>query len=262
MLRPSRAEACARCGDGVANQEKATKEMVEFALIAGANVLSHPPFQGAVTPETVETPYGAAEVFVGRGYALVLRHGRDGAIAPQMINHRANIAALKKLGVTACLSYCSVGSLRAEMGPGDLVVASDYINLAPILTYFEREPRFVAPTVSERLREALLASLAEVGERAHREGVYYQSIGPRLETKAEVKMLAQFADVVGMTWGHEATLCCELGIETACLCSIDNMAHGLDAADSSTLGDEINREKAKKAGRFGAIAESVIARLT
>ena len=58
-------------------------------------------------------------------------------------------------------------------------------------------------------------------------GVYAQTKGPRLETKAEVRMLSDYADVVGMTIASEATLACELGVGYAAVCSVDNLAHGL-----------------------------------
>ena len=79
--------------------------------------------------------------------------------------------------------------------------------------------------------------------RVRESGVYAQMKGPRLETKAEVRMLAHFADIVGMTVASEATLACELGLKYAAICSVDNLANGLS---KSRLDFEDVKDNAKK----------------
>ena len=89
-----------------------------------------------------------------------------------------------------------------------------------------------APSVSASVRNLLIDAAREVVERFKgvglvKEGVYVNTKGPRFETKAEIRFMATYADVIGMTGAHEATLSGELGIPYAMLCVVDNMAHGL-----------------------------------
>jgi len=84
----------------------------------------------------------------------------------------------------------------------------------------------VTPEISSKLRNVLIDVLKKLGYRFKNKGTYFQTRGPRFETKAEIRMIKKFADVVGMTMAHEATLARELGLEYASLCSIDNYANG------------------------------------
>jgi 5'-methylthioadenosine phosphorylase len=142
---------------------------------------------------------------------------------------------------------------------GTLVVPDDFINLAPVLTFFDGEIEHVTPTLSADLRRSLARALERLGEPFVAGGVYCQTVGPRLETRAEVRMLAQFADVVGMTFGHEATLCNEAAVPVAALCSVQNLAHGL-AADVPLRAEDILRGKAADAPRLAAVARALLAR--
>lgn len=229
---------------------------MSLAFIAGSNLLEHPPFHGAAT-ERVETPFGDAIVYRGHDWALVLRHGPEGIISPHRINHQANVDALRRLGFRRIVSFCSVGGLKPDVAPpGMLLVPDDFINLAPVYTFYDEDPPYATPLLSEALRAEIVAALTRLGETFVDGGVYWQSPGPRLETRAEVRLIAQFADVVGMTFGHEATLCAEAGIEVAAVCSIDNPAHGLSAAPLHA--SDILRRKAEQGGRFAAIADELL----
>jgi 5'-methylthioadenosine phosphorylase len=228
-----------------------------LAFIAGSNLLEHPPFHGA-RGEAVATPFGEAVAYRGDGCVLVLRHGPEGIIAPHRINHHANIDAFRRLGCRRVVSFCSVGGLRPDRAPtGTLLVPDDYINLWPVLTFHDEDPQYATPLLSETLRRELVEVLADLGERFVDGGVYFQTVGPRLETRAEVWLIARDADVVGMTFGHEATLCAEAGLEVAAVCSIDNPAHGLAA--EPLHASEILRRKAEQGRRFAAIAAALVA---
>jgi len=100
----------------------------------------------------------------------------------------------------------------------------------------------VAPILSETLRERLIEAAKKAGIGIHDGGIYWQSRGPRLETRAEVRVIQAFADVVGMTMGDEAVVAQELNLAYASLCSVDNYAHGLTA---SPLTEEEIRQGAK-----------------
>ncbi len=228
-----------------------------IGFTAGGSLLEHPPFAG-VEAEVLDTPYGSTAVYRDAGWCLILRHGARGDIPPHRVNHRAHIDCLHRLGCERVVAFCSVGSLRPDLPPGMLVVPHDFINHAPVLTFYDEDPRHVTPVLSDDLRAMLGRVLRAAGEDYVEGGVYYQTIGPRLETRAEVRMIAQFADVVGMTFGHEATLCNEAGLEVAALCSVDNFGHGLGGGAPLRAAD-ISRAKRRRTAHFVAVATELIA---
>lgn len=93
------------------------------------------------------------------------------------------------------------------------------------------------------MRKILAEKAAGTGLYVENSGVYFQTRGPRLETRAEIRMLAGFADVVGMTMGDEATAAAEAGIEYAAICSVDNYANGI--MDAVISQEEIDRLSSK-----------------
>jgi 5'-methylthioadenosine phosphorylase len=155
------------------------------------------------------------------------RHGLDGNTPPHGINHKANMKALADLNVEFIVGVSSVGSLKPEISPGCLFVPSDYINLSQIPTFFDDRCVHVTPGLDEELMLTLSQKCRELGVKVVGGGVYVQTQGPRLETKAEIKIFAGFGDVVGMTMASEATLAREVSLRYASLCSVDNYAHGL-----------------------------------
>ncbi|TVR51842.1 MAG: purine phosphorylase [Puniceicoccaceae bacterium] len=204
------------------------------ALISGTSIAKSGFFSGWETVE-VETPHGAVTL-LRRGEAVVLnRHGFGRHLPPHSINHRANIAALKQLGCDTVVSLNSVGSLRPDLPPGSLVSCEDYVSFHPA-TYFDDRPMAMAPVLSNALIPALVAAHEDpilTGK------VYIQTRGPRFETRAEVRVLRSWGDVVGMTLAHEADLCQEIGLACNSLCVVDNFAHGLEGAQP--LGPEAFR---------------------
>ena len=168
--------------------------------------------------ESVETPWGAPsdQLLTGNvgGIECVFlpRHGRGHRIGPSQLNFRANIDALKRLGVTDLISISAVGSLREDMAPGDFVIADQFIDRT-----FAREPSFfgeglvahvsMADPVCPRL-SGLAASAAEnAGASVHRGGTYVAVEGPQFSTRAESHLFRQWgADIIGMTAMPEARL--------------------------------------------------------
>lgn len=169
----------------------------------------------------IPTPFGQAEVYCG-DFALVLRH--QYGLPPHRINYTACMAALAILGVDRVISVGSAGSLRRGIRPGTLLIPSDYISVAEIPSIHDHAIDHVRPNIDE----SVAADLARIVPEAQKGGVYVQTRGPRIETVAEVRALAQFADIVGMTVASEATLAHELDMRFAALCTVDNYAHGLD----------------------------------
>ena len=198
--------------------------------------------------EVVHTPYGSSELLCGE-IAILLRHQRG--LPPHRINYRAHIAALAICGVDRLLSIGSGGALKSEIPVGSLLIPTDYISLADIPSIHEHAIEHVCPELDLPLSRALKETIPE----ARLGGIYIQTRGPRIETKAEVQVLARIADVVGMTVASEATVARELGIPCAALCTIDNLAHGLG-------GDLLTYEHILEASRaHSKRTEAVIRRI-
>ena len=207
---------------------------IRLGIIGGSGLSQANLFAGAESRE-METPHGppSGPLEIGE-VAFLARHGTDHRIPPHRINHRANLWAMKEAGVPAIVATSSSGSLHPEIAPGTLVVPDDYVSFCAIPTYFNDEVRHITPSLDEALRARLIKAARHQGARVQDGGVYVQTQGPRLETKAEIRVLRRFGDVVGMTMAAEATLAQELDLPYASLCTVDNYAHGV-AKESPTF---------------------------
>lgn len=166
------------------------------------------------------TPYGNADLLCG-GIVILMRHqyGRP----PHRINYQANLAAMAIAGVDRIVAFGSSGSLKKEIPPGTVLIPTDYISITDIPSIHDHAIEHVRP----ELTRAFAEKLAHTVPKARLGGIYVQTRGPRIETVAEVEALAGIADIVGMTVASEATLACELGMDFAALCTVDNYANGL-----------------------------------
>jgi 5'-methylthioadenosine phosphorylase len=167
----------------------------------------------------VETPWGAASDAIlcgeldGVPVAFLPRHGRGHVQTPSSINYRANIDALKRLGVTDVISVSAVGSFREEMAPGDFVIVDQFIDRT-----VAREKSFFGPgcvahvsvahPVCPRLGDALEAACRGVGITTHRGGTYLVMEGPQFSSLAESRLYREVwgCHVIGMTNMPEAKL--------------------------------------------------------
>ncbi len=212
-----------------------------------------------VNPVKVSTNFGKVTVLESDDIVFLPRHGMEDSVPPHRINYRANLSAFKKKGIARIVGVNSVGSLKPEIPPKTLVIPHDYINLWGIQTLFDGEIRHIIPGLDEDLRQLIIS----VGEKRKIEvtdgGIYIQTTGPRLETRAEIHLLKNFGDVVGMTMANEATLAQELSIPYASICSVDNYCHGISEpplkADDILRTARSNMERAK--GLVLAIIEEV-----
>lgn len=190
------------------------------------------------------------ESFNKKGAVFLQRHGKGSCVPPHKINHRENILSLKKSGCEAIIGVNSVGSLKKEIAPGSIVIPDDYINLKNIQTYYDLEVKHITPGLDENLRQEIIDAAGKINAAVVENGVYIQTIGPRLETKAEINMLKNYGDVVGMTMANEATLARELGLKYASICSVDNYAHGISKEEVTfeniCAAQKKNREKIVK----------------
>ncbi len=192
----------------------------------------------------------------GKRFAFLRRHGPEGKIPPHRINHRANVEALISSGIRKIIGVNSVGSLKREIPPGSMVVPHDFLCPWSVLTFFDDRAFHVLPSLDEGLRRALIEACKRNGFPVFEKGIYVQTIGPRLETKAEVLFLSKLGgDVVGMTMAHEATLCCERGIPYASLCTVDNYAHGI--GEEALSQDKIKEMAQKNAEKVTKVLEEL-----
>jgi 5'-methylthioadenosine phosphorylase len=177
----------------------------------------------------IKTSFGEALVMESDEMVFILRHGSDPAeyILPHLINYRANLQAMKDLGVTEIIGINSTGSLKKDLPPGEIIIPDDFITLTATPTIHHNKAVHITPTLHEGTRQKLIAAAQNAGIPAIEKGVYWQVTGPRLETRAEIRMMSAFADVVGMTMANEAILAQEMNIPYASVCSIDNFGNGL-----------------------------------
>lgn len=220
-------------------------------------------------PATLKSPFGAPSAkpepirVEGREGWFLARHGRPHRIPPHMINYRANIFVLRKLGVQGVIGVNAVGGIADGMGAGDLVLPDQLIDYTwgrahtftdtgtAALQHVEFGQPFGGP-----LRQAVLAAAGSAGEKLHDGGVYGATQGPRLETDAEIRRLARDGcDLVGMTGMPEAGLAREAGLEYVSICVVANRAAGLEEMPVSI--EEIHRVLAGSMQRVGAIIRKV-----
>ena len=173
--------------------------------------------------------FGQTTVFLTEKTALILRHGNDPRkyILPHAINYRANIQALKDIGVKEIVSINSTGSLKRSLRPGMIVIPDDFLTLTATPTVFQNRSVHITPALSEDVRAKIIKAAQRIDLKVKKKGTYWQTQGPRLETKAEIRMMAHFADMVGMTMANEAVIAQELETPYASACSIDNYGNGI-----------------------------------
>jgi len=190
----------------------------KIAIIGGSGIYDIDGLVGATWTD-VETPWGAPsdQVLTGtlNGVDMVFlpRHGRGHVYSPTTVPYRANIDALKRLGVTDVISVSACGSFRDEMAPGDFVIVDQFIDRT-----FAREKSFfatgcvahvsVAHPTCPRLSAACVHAASDAGITVHNGGTYLAMEGPQFSSIAESKMYRESwgADVIGMTNMPEAKL--------------------------------------------------------
>lgn len=172
----------------------------------------------------VDTPYGPPSDRIGlatvegRRVAFLPRHGRDHRYPPHKINYRANLWAMKKLGVTRIIGPCAAGSLQAHVKPGEFVVSDQFVNR----TWGRDDTFFEGPTVTHvspadpycpELRQVAIDASMRLGIPHHERGTVVVIQGPRFSTRAESKEFRQHGwEVINMTQYPECMLARELEI--------------------------------------------------
>jgi len=229
--------------------------MVKTGVIAGT-AFRRIGLSEEMNPLEVSTRFGKVTVLESDDIVFLPRHGVEDSIPPHRINHRANLSAFKELGIPRIIGVNSVGSLKPEIPPKTLIIPHDYINLWGVQTLFDHEIRHITPRLNEDLRQLILRVAKHHKIQVTGEGIYIQTRGPRLETRAEIRLLQHFGDIVGMTMANEATLAEELSIPYASICSVDNYCHGI--SETPLKAEDILRTAQSNMGRAKSLVLAII----
>lgn len=209
-----------------------------IAIIGGTGVYD-PNIINNIEEKQIETPYGEVKYIQGtykdKDVIFMARHGAKHSIPPHLINYRANIWALKKLGVNGIISTTAVGSLQEDVAPGSFVLVDQFLDFTKqrITTFYDGGERGVVHVdVTEPYCPELRKHVYEIGKNMglniQNGGVYVCTEGPRFESKAEVKMFAQLGgDVAGMTNVPEVTLAAEAEICYITISLVSNYGTGI-----------------------------------
>jgi len=230
--------------------------MGRLAVIGGHSIMDTGFPVGGELRE-VEVAGGPVAVSDAGSFVALQRHGLDGYVPPHAIDNAANLRALRELECDRVLAICSVGGLRAELGVGTFLCPDDFIALHLGASLFDDERGHRVPGFGPAWRTRVVeAWTANAGEELRDGGTYWQTIGPRLETAAEIRLIAAHADVVGMTLGGECVLAGELELPYAAICVVDNLANGV--AEEPLTPAEIRDGAIANRRRLGPALEAVI----
>jgi len=246
----------------------------EIGVIGGSGLYAL--LENAVEHE-VSTPYGppsdritVAEVG-GRRVAFLPRHGRDHRFPPHLVNYRANLWALRALGVRQVLGPCAVGSLRTELGPGTLVIPDQLIDRTwgRAHTVFTEVGKVIHTAFADpycpRGRAVAIEAAGTAGWEAEKRGTLVVINGPRFSTRAESRWhAAAGGDIVGMTGAPEAAIAREIALCYTSLAVVTDHDAGVDAGEGvthaevmATFGQSIDQLRAVMAEVIAALpAES------
>lgn len=210
-------------------------DRVRIAIIGGTGFER---ILGSGEPVLIGTPFGIPPRIIlgeigGRRVAFLPRHGPEHSLPPHRINYRANIWALKSIGVERIISTNAVGAINPDYRPGDIAIPADLIDFTKgrKSTFFDKAPVThidVSTPFCPEISGLLLEESKKHAPVVRSGSIMAVTEGPRFETPAEIRMLrALGADLVGMTASPEAFLARELGICYCPLCFVSNMAAGM-----------------------------------
>ena len=219
-----------------------------IGIIGGSGVYEITKKADSVESKLVKTDYGDVEVSIldifSKKVAFIPRHASGHSIPPHKINYRANIDALKSVGVDKIIATNSVGSMNTQLPPGSFVIPDDFLDFSQdrIKTFYE--DKVVHIDVSEAYCPQLRDVLDKSGD-VILGGTYVCTEGPRFETPAEIKMFKMLGgDLVGMTGVPEVVLAREREICYNSICIVSNYASGISPNDLTI--DEVFEMLAKK----------------
>lgn len=246
-----------------------TGDSAEIGIIGGTGVYDSGLLQDSRKVE-IRTPYGSPSdaitlgEFKGRKVAFLPRHGKRHAIAPHMINFRANIWALKELGVKRVIAPSAVGSLREEVKPAHFVLPDQFIDFTKSRAgSFAGEGRVIHISMADpfcpELRECVLDAAGGQDVTMHGHGTYVCIEGPRFSTKAESRLYRTLgADIIGMTLVPE----CQLAREAQmCYVTIAAVTDYDVWAERPVTAKEVLRTVSENAAKTGDLLAALTDRI-
>ena len=217
---------------------------MHYGIIGGTGFEA--PFSPA-KEEIFSTPYGDAKLIYpeDKPYVFVSRHGTNHTIPPHKVLYRANIWALKEIGVTEVYGISAVGSLKKAYGPDTVLLCNDFLDFTKTRanTFYDGDHEIAKHIAMDApYDEALNLEFEKAfGEKLPR-GVYVATEGPRFESRTEIKFYASIGgDVVGMTNVPEVVLARELGLHYANICHVVNYCTGVSETMTITKSEEVRR---------------------
>ncbi|MEO5378682.1 MAG: MTAP family purine nucleoside phosphorylase [Magnetococcus sp. DMHC-6] len=205
----------------------------KLAVIGGTSLLQAD-WLAKAKKINIRTSSGSVTLLQNDQIVFLQRHGQKAYTPPHLINHKAHLAALFKLGVEKILAVGSVGSLHPGMPPGTLFIPDDFYAPQVNNSFYNDVRGHIAPGFPAQWRAQILAAWEKTSlPLPVHGGVYWQTTGPRFETPAEIRMHQNFCHTVGMTIASECILAAELNIPYAALCMVDNLANGVEGSTIS-----------------------------
>jgi len=193
----------------------------KIAIIGGSG-LEDPKFFKNIEEVKIKTPFGYSSSPIriselnGIKVAFLSRHGKKHEFPPHKVPQRANIWALKKLGIETIIAISAVGSLKKNFKPGDLVISDQFIDLTKKrdYTFYDKQTMHVslADPFCPELRKLFYKEAKKLKLPVHPNGTYWCIEGPRFSTRAESKFFSNFADIIGMILVPEVVLAREAEI--------------------------------------------------
>ena len=241
--------------------------LADLAVIGGSGLYA---LLDDATEHRVDTPYGdPSEVITvatvyNRRVAFLPRHGKDHRFAPHRIPYRANLWALKEIGVRQILAPCAVGGLRPELGPGTFVVPDQLIDRTSgrIQTFYDDRAVHVnfADPYCPHGRAATKRAALEKGIATH-DGTMVVIEGPRFSTRAESRWYTSMGGaVVNMTGLPEAILARELALCYTAIALVTDLDAGVEG-DHGVTQEEVFRVFAENTGHLRGLLFDILARL-
>jgi len=220
----------------------------------------------------VDTPYGPpsdsfflAQV-AGRNVAFLPRHGRRHTIPPHLINYRANVWAMRSLGVKAVISPCAAGSLQPHVKPGDFVLCDQFVDRTRTRPHTFFDGPVVSHLSSAEIYDPTLRALAadvirEHDIPLHETGTIVIIEGPRFSTKAESRWFSEAGwEVISMTQYPEAYLCRELGMAVVNIALITDYDAGVIEGTEAVDAQSVLEVFQENAARIQRVVLDMIAR--
>lgn len=235
-----------------------------IGIIGGTGVYEIVTMGDEIDKKVLKTPYGnSPEISIfklhGRKVAFMSRHSKGHSKPPHMVNYRANVYAMKKLGVDRIIATNAVGSLEKEVAPGDFVIPHDFIDFTKLRNGTFYDDRTVHIDVTDPYCNELRKIICSSGKVVDG-GIYVCTEGPRFETPAEIQMFRMLGGtIVGMTGLPEAVLARELEMCYASISTVSNYAASISSANLTI--DEVFEIMDKKKQYLLTLMDTTISKM-